>query len=562
MRTLVPHPSSLPVHVERSATRRLQNLTELAVVVLGFAALTVALTWPLALSPGGLAYEPANGDGQFSVWVVAWVARTLIADPVHVFDANIFYPHQRTLLYSEPNLGAGALAIPVYWATKNPYAAHNVVLLLSFVLAATSMYYLARHLGSDRLAAFVSAVAFAFCPYVFGHLLHIHLLMTAGLPLGMLALHRLADRPTARRGAVLGLVMAAQGFAAGYYAIFIALMVGYAALVTAAMRRLWASRPYWSSLAVAALVAVLAMLPQLIPLVALQRDMGFSRSLEASRQFSANWRAYVSSGKTLHAWLQGLAGRGQDLLFPGMLVTVFGSAGAVIAWRSDARHRETAILYGTMAGLAFWASLGPRGGLYRLLYTTLPAFSLMRAPSRFGLIVVLALSALGAVAITSLLAPLRRRVLVGIILGALAVAESVAPLRISAPPQVGPAYRQLATLPDGALLELPVYSRHLGFVRARYMVDSTSHWKPLVDAYSDFIPPDFLQRAEMLGQFPTREGLKDAARTPFRYAMFHLDKYQPNARMALFDRLDEFAPCLRRLYGDDSTLLYEIIGCS
>ena len=44
--------------------------------------------------------------------------------------------------------------------------------------------------------------------------------------------------------------------------------------------------------------------------------------------------------------------------------------------------------------------------------------------------------------------------------------------------------------------------------------------------------------------------------------MFHLDKYQPNARMALFDRLDEFAPCLRRLYGDDSTLLYEIIGCS
>jgi hypothetical protein len=44
-----------------------------------------------------------------AIWNVAWVARTLVTDPLHVFDANIFYPHRQTLSYSESNLGAGIL---------------------------------------------------------------------------------------------------------------------------------------------------------------------------------------------------------------------------------------------------------------------------------------------------------------------------------------------------------------------------------------------------------------------------------------------------------------------
>ena len=113
---------------------------ELGLVLVGFAALTIALTYPLAFHLGTVLYRyDTNLDGQFSVWNIAWVARALVIDPVHVLDANIFYPHRGTLAYSETNLGAGALAVPVYWATGNPFAAHNFVLLLSFVLSATGM---------------------------------------------------------------------------------------------------------------------------------------------------------------------------------------------------------------------------------------------------------------------------------------------------------------------------------------------------------------------------------------------------------------------------------------
>src|SRR5438067_2906738 len=180
------------------------GLRELVFVLLGFCASTVTLLRQVAFHPGSVA-RIDNGDGQFSIWNVAWVAAALLVDPRHVFDANIFYPHRATLTYSEANLGAGALAAPVYWATANPYAAHNFVLLLSFVASAVGTYYLVRCLVEDWRAAAIAATCFAFCPYVAAHTPHIQLMMTAGLPCSMLALHRIADRPTSARGAVLGL---------------------------------------------------------------------------------------------------------------------------------------------------------------------------------------------------------------------------------------------------------------------------------------------------------------------------------------------------------------------
>ena len=159
------------------------------------AVLTVALTYPIAFKLGQVGRVDL-ADGQFSIWNVAWVAHALIEDPLHVYDANIFHPHTRTLAYSEGNLGAGLLAVPVYWATHNPYAALNFSVLVSFLVTTVGMYYLVRHLVHDRRAAVVSAICFAFCPHLFAHLAQVQALMTLWIPFTMLAFHRLSDRPT------------------------------------------------------------------------------------------------------------------------------------------------------------------------------------------------------------------------------------------------------------------------------------------------------------------------------------------------------------------------------
>ena len=103
-----------------------------------------------------------------------------------------------------------------------------------------------------RRAAVISAICFAYCPYVVAHTPHIQLLMTAGLPFSMLAFHRLADSPTAGRGVTLGLTMAMQALFCGYYAVFVLLIIGFAVLVVAAVRRRWRDVRYWTAISIAA----------------------------------------------------------------------------------------------------------------------------------------------------------------------------------------------------------------------------------------------------------------------------------------------------------------------
>ena len=146
------------------AETRRRGIAEFVAVVVAHALLSTIFTYPLAARLTTVSYKiHAVGDAQYSVWNVAWVAHALLTDPLHVLDANIFYPARGTLIYSEPNLLAGVLGAPVYWWTGgNPYATLNAVVLLSFVLSGTASYYLVRYLVHDRRAAMVAAICFAY----------------------------------------------------------------------------------------------------------------------------------------------------------------------------------------------------------------------------------------------------------------------------------------------------------------------------------------------------------------------------------------------------------------
>ena len=529
---------------------------ELGLVLLASAILTVALTFPMAFKIGRVG-RVDKGDGQLSIWNVAWVARALVVDPLHVFDANIFYPHRATLAYSENNLGAGAMAIPVYWATRNPYAAHNFAMLVAFVLSAAGMYYLVRHLTGDRRAAAVSAIGFAFCPFVFAHTAHIQLLMTAGLPFTLLAFHRMADRPGAARGATLGAAMAGQAICCGYYGVFACLMVGFAITVVATTRRLWTDRGFWTAIAIGALVAVLLVGPAFLPYVTLQQVGGFRRELKDAVQYSANWSDYLASSAYAHAWMLAYLPPWTEVSFPGFVIVVFGACGAWVA----ARHRrEIAFLYGGLTLLAFWASFGPSGQLYSALYKVVPMFAWLRAPARFGVIVGFGLSVLAGVAVAEWLRRARRPALVTGALVIAAVAELAVPIYMPDVPAVDPVYRTLVTLPRGPVIEMPFFYPQVGlFQHTKYMLASTAHWMPLVNGYSDYIPPDFYEHVMLLAAFPSRDAFKILEPNAVRYAVFHMNGYNTENRNDVLGRLKEFEPYLRPLYADAATRLYEIV---
>jgi hypothetical protein len=247
------------------------------------------------------------------------------------------------------------------------------------------------------------------------------------------------------------------------------------------------------------------------------------------------------------------------VLFPGFVATAFGLAGI---WHGRRfRRGETVLLYGGMTTLAFWASFGPGAGLYTVLYTTVPAFSWMRAPARFGLLVVFGLSVLAGGAIAVLLKQRRRGNLIAGTLVAAVIAELAVPFTWPKALPVEPVYRVLATLPSGPLIEMPFFERRPFYPRhALYMLASTSHWMPLVNGYSDYFPPDFAGKASALSPFPFPSAFRVLQRDQVRYALFHMNVYDKRTRGEVEARLDEFAPYLRTLYRDADTRLYEIIG--
>ena len=81
--------------------------------------LAIAFTWPVAPRLGSVGRFD-TGDGHWSIWCVAWVAHALATDPGHLYDANIFYPHDDTLAYSENNIVAGVLGLPACLPDRQP----------------------------------------------------------------------------------------------------------------------------------------------------------------------------------------------------------------------------------------------------------------------------------------------------------------------------------------------------------------------------------------------------------------------------------------------------------
>ena len=533
------------------------------------AVLACVMTFPLVTAPGRLG-RTTTMDGLYSIWNVAWVARTIVTDPGSLFDANIFYPHKNTLAYSEANIVAGVVAVPAWLLTHNAYAAHTSALLFALSSTFVGMWLLVRRLTGDSASAIVAAILFAFCPYFYSHTAHIQLLMAGGIPLSMLALHRLIDAPSPRRGLALGLTLAIQALACAYYGIFAGLMVGYAAPFLATTRRLWKVKALWIAMAIAAATACLAVLPFFVHYLELQRVSGFARSLDDARRYGATWQSYLASPAHGHLPIlviaRKLGWRMGEVLFPGVLTTVLGVWGIVAGIQrepGESRLRETVALYGSLGVLAFWGSFGPAAGLYTVLYRVVPPFTFLRPPSRFGMLIVFVLALFAAIALEALRRGRARThpSLLAWIVAALAVLElNVVPFPWERALPVSANYTVLAAMPRGAVAEFPFYGERVAYpLHAQYMVLSTSHWLPLVNGYSDYIPPDFREAASVLDSFPSSDTFVVLQKYRVRYIGIHWDMYGPRAD-EVRSKLKAFAQYLRPLGNDATMTLYQIVS--
>jgi hypothetical protein len=492
------------------------------------------------------------GDPLMLTWVLAWDVHALMrGDLRHFFDANIFYPVEKTLAFSEHLLGILPIFAPVYLLTGNPVLGYNVSLCLSFALSALSMFCLAYYWTRQFWPSLVAGALFGFAPYRYGHLSHLQLQTIFWAPVAFVFLDRFLRTQRWRH---------LIGFAGFYwFQVLSSIYLGY--IVTVGVM-LYVGYYMWAigrglisrSMLVKVLALVASSLCVLIPVhlayLTVRESWDFLRGLPEIMFFTPDVLSYLTAPPFMNDLYLSLfrpieyAHPWEKRLFPGLLLpalVILGSIGRVDSLSLDGQRRLRHVWWGVMLA-SLVLSLGPYlivfGAQthiplpYLLLYHVVPGFGAMRVPGRFVLLALLAagpLAALGVVRCSTQverLCPSWARLApaltaAGLIVLFLAELGGKAFPNVRAP---GDEYERelytwLNTHRPGPIIELP-----LGLDDDyRYMYFSTRHWLPLVNGLSSFFPPTYHEIQSALGELPAPKAVEYAAALGVKAIVLHGD---------------------------------------
>jgi len=380
-------------------------------------------------------------DPLLNMWTLSWDTMTLLHAPSHLWQAQLLYPNNLTLSYSENLLGEVIFFAPFFLITHNPVLSYNMTFCITFLLCGTNMYFVARHYTGKRLAAFVAALIYAFAPYRLGQIDHIHVVAGEWIPLAFLYLDLSFQQGRWRHWSLFALFFLLQLLSSIYYGIFLS----YTLLAYMLFRytRQFVTRFHRDKLAylrflltragkplvvfgIMLIILVLLMAPYLASL-----HSGLERSLSQTEAFSAFVRDFAFTAP--FNWLHGvyvyngvlLPYDSEHYLFLGWTTVVLVALGIILAFR---RHDPTmrALLWTALIVLlfAFGPALqfsGPHGAPilptpslpgqqpqpyppalpmpWLLAYYHLPGFKGLRVPARLIGVLLMMLALLAAYAV-------------------------------------------------------------------------------------------------------------------------------------------------------------------
>jgi hypothetical protein len=475
-----------------------------------FVVLAILHTWPIAASPGHSGRN-SMADTKLNQWTMAWVAHQVVRDPIHLFDANIFYPERRTLAYSEHLFVQSMMGAPLAWAGVQPVAVYNLILIAGFVLTGWTTSLVIHRWTGNWLAGILSGSLMAFNALTLTRWAHIQMLHMEFFPLALAALDQLLMAPRARNALRLALWYALQSLTSVYAMVFCAVALVMAAVVRPGewMGKRAGALPL---LALAGGVAVLALLPFMWPYIQARRELEmFGRALPEVATFSASFTDYLATGGRIHnsTW-SGQYFRA-DGLFPGIVGLALTLFAVVSGVALKDRRARMALAFG-IAGFAL--SFGPAFPLYGLLYKVFPPMAAIRGAARWGQIFLVAVALLAGFGLAALQKRIKQAWVLPLSI-ALVIAANVEALRapIGFSPAdwyegVPPIFTKLNTPEPEVVIIFPFYSPNDLFMNARYMLVSTAFWKPLVNGYSGYMPTSYIRHTQNLGGFPDARSLR------------------------------------------------------
>jgi hypothetical protein len=462
-----------------------------------FVALAVAMTWPLArIITRGVANP---GDPYQQTFVLDWDWFATFHRPLHLFQANIFYPAKDTLAYGEHLYGIAIFLFPLRMLGISALTTHNLALILGFAFSGFAGYLLGRTVTGNAIAGVAAGIFYAYLPWRFTQLPHLNYVWAAWLPMLIVALVYCARRPGWRSAALFGAVFLMNGLTNLYLFAFGSIAVGLAVPILVRDRR------QWLRIGAATLVALALITPFLIPYFRVRRETGMQWTWADVKSWSAEPRDWLNPGATNRFYRRFFDPKSDPelWLFPGALGIAMSGLG-VVAARRERRMLAVALLW---FGLGFIGSLGVHAFFHRFLFSHVPGFGSLRVAARWATIAYAGMTMLVAYGAAW-------RKWLGVLASALFLVElHAAPIRwhcVSQP--VPPVYQWLKTQ-QGPIAELPMG----GEIENRYLRFATEHHLPMVNGMSSFVPRRFLE----LANEPREKQLDDLRKMGVRLIIIH-----------------------------------------
>ncbi len=454
------------------------------------------------------------GD-RFDAWTTMWLIWLLGEHGWSATTELILYPEGYSL-WSFGHLALQMLGAPFVALGVGPVAVYNGLMLLAFTATGLAAHGLGLRLSGCHWGGLLCGSLFAWNPFTYGEMSAgcVELVGAWFIPLTVLCLVRICDAPTLKNAGLAALALACTGPFNWYYTAFLAMFTVVFWLWRAMVPGPRRGRVLLLIAGAAALAAVSD-----LPLIAKASQETPDRGLISAQTFSEE--SWAMSGRITDGTIA-LGELDEDLLrrhdamqvainstslinlskagfpanplesTPGRLAYALGLFGLVASGR---RGRPWALMAGGFTVLTLgpflqldatpplpgWSLEDPLP--YYGLYNELPFFSKAYRPYRIGVVVLVCLSALAAVGYGALRT--RRRFLLPVGVAVLAATqphwEGVSTDRELADARIPGIYEQLAALPTGAVIELPLHYQPVTPANARLQYFQVAHGMPLLN---------------------------------------------------------------------------------
>lgn len=323
-------------------------------ILLAFCFFTAVLTWPYVTRLRDAVVD--KGDPYLVAWILWWDYHQTFTDPLHLFDANVFYPLKYSLAFSEHHYGIALLFFPLHFIGLRPLTVQTVALFFAFALTGYAAFRLGRTLTGSTAVGWVTGIIFAFVPYRFNLMSQVTYVFSPWMPLVFEALVLFTRQRTKKRAAWLGFAFFMNGLSTITWFTFTLIPFALFAAILLTRYQLWRERDFWLRSGVALLAAAVALLPFMVPYVLASRLYGFKRTIDEIKDNSAmpgHWLSVERRNKLWNRMGEGIHEGWKFKLFPGLLPILFSLA-ALVLGGERVQPRQSQPETGLNSSLASW----------------------------------------------------------------------------------------------------------------------------------------------------------------------------------------------------------------